>query len=158
MAVANAHERWSKATIDDYKPNITEEVPMCQLMLFHVWNGEMLMTLLLFVQIKALLYIYLKPMDTFLSGGLCTRSVRPMWILYLHLFYVIDIWGFRHERMTSWSPNEENQWSRLTLPSINTLTTQCSTASLLWILSHYPLLQWSCAVLFLKSMGRDIFH
>lgn len=127
-------------------------------MLFHAWNREMLITLLIFVQIKAQLYIYLKARDTFLSSGLCTRAEKPTWILYLHLFYVIDIWGFRYERMSSWSPNEENQSSKLTLPSIFSLPlTYWPECALLLPncgpSSHYPSLQSSCAVLIKHGHG-----
>lgn len=97
-------------------------------------------------------------MDTFLSDGLCIRSEMPMWILYLHLFHVIDFWDFRHERMTSWSPKygepiKQVNSSKHLKPSPNTLTTVCYTASQLWILSHYPPLQWSCAVLIKYGQG-----
>lgn len=70
------------------------------------------MTVLLFVQIKAQLYIFLKLWIPS-SLAVCAQGQKGQRELS-HLFYVIGIWGFKYERMTAWSPNEENQSSKLT--------------------------------------------
>lgn len=47
---------------EDYNPKITEVFPTYEVLylLFHAWNRQMLVTLLLFAQIKAQAYIYVK--------------------------------------------------------------------------------------------------